>query len=87
MIIYERYIIQWDKAADDGFTKVVVSVLDPEIDIFQFAALMLKYSKIVMVDHKKIATDIMFDYTNMVEWNTIQDALDMIIKEEIDDKE
>jgi len=87
MNIYERYLIQWDKASDDGLTKVLTATLDPEINIHQFAAQMLKYSKIVMIDHKKIDTDIMFDFTKMPDWETIQDALDAIIMEETDVKE
>jgi len=88
MNIYQRYIIQWEKAPDDGATKVTVATLDPKINISQFAAQMLKNNQYVMVEHKLIEDEaIRFDFTNMAEWDTVQDALDAIITEDIDAKE
>lgn len=71
-----KYIVQWDKASDDGVPKVSMVTLIEDYTIFDFSAASYEQSGITMVDHKEIELNTIFAQDNQTHWDTIQDALD-----------
>ena len=80
---YGIFVIEWDKASDDGLPKVTISYIGADWTIAKFIAQTEIASGIVMVKCKKVEDpDMLNDASNIGEWETIQDAFKDPIKEE-----